>query len=54
MIKKKKVCVLLTEEQCEKIQLLADESFRTRSGYLRRLVTVYLQAIEADPEKKIP
>lgn len=50
---KKKVCVLLTEEQCQKLQQLADESCRTRAGYIRKIITAYLWDIEKDPGRKL-
>lgn len=49
----KKVCISLTEEQCQRLQTLADESCRTRAGYIRQIIRVYLRAIEADPGRAI-
>ena len=49
----RKVCISLTEKQYEQIQLLANESFRTRAGYIRKIITNYLNYIESNPEKKI-
>ena len=53
MADKKKVYVSLQEKQCEQLQKLAEESFRTRSGYIRRIITVYLRQIEEHPERRL-
>ena len=50
---KKKVSFSLPEEFYAKIEMLAEESCRTRAGYLRQLVKVYIQYIEENPEQKI-
>ena len=50
---KRKVCISLTEEQCQKLQQLADESCRTRAGYIRKVIAAYLRDIEQDPHRKL-
>ena len=50
---KKKVCVSLSEEQYRIIEQLANETFRTRAGYIRRVLTLYLDLINKHPEYKI-
>lgn len=50
---KKGVCITLSEGQCQKLQALADESFRTRAGYIRKIITAYLWDIEKDPGRKL-
>ena len=50
---KRKIYVSLTEEQCQKLQQLADESCRTRAGYIRKIITSYLWNIEKDPGRKL-
>lgn len=53
MRKTKTVCVLLSDQQFNVLQQLADESFRTRSGYIRKLITAYFEYIKLHPEEKI-
>lgn len=53
MKKSRKVCILLSDQQFEILQQLADESFRTRSGYIRKLITAYFEYIKLHPEQKI-
>ena len=50
---KKKVCVSLSEEQYRIIEQLANETFRTRAGYIRRVLTLYLDLMNKHPEYKI-
>ena len=50
---RKIVSVSLPEEDCKKLDSLARESYRTRAGYLRKLIKVYLQTVEQHPEQKI-
>ena len=47
------VSTTLPEELCAKVEALAKESCRTRAGYLRKLIKVYLQTVEQHPEQKI-
>ena len=49
----KRVCVSLSEKQFEILQQLAEESFRTRSGYIRKLMIAYFEYIKTHPESKI-
>ena len=53
MTPKKKICISLSEQDYTRIQALADESFRTRAGYIRHLIRVYLRHIEKHPEQKL-
>ena len=47
------VSVLLPPEQYEQLKKLANSTGRSMSGYLRRLVTLYLIEIKKYPEKQI-
>ena len=51
MQKKKHVSLTITDEQCRKLDELAEQSMRTRSGYLRHLLAVYLRHIEKHPDE---
>ena len=49
----KKVVISVSESDCRHLQNLADEVGRSRSGYLRRLIVLYLRHIAQHPEAKI-
>ena len=53
MDKKKNISVALSEEQFQKLQELAEESCRTRAGYVWQIIRRYLREIELDPDRKI-
>ena len=49
----KHVSVILPKELCDRLDVLAEESCRSRAGYLRQLLREYLRYIEQHPEEKL-
>ena len=47
------ISVTLPKELCQQLQMLAEETCRTRSGYIRQIIKAYLQNIEQHPEQKL-
>lgn len=53
MATKKRVVVLLTEQECQRLRQLADESCRTRAGYIRKIISTHLRDVEENPGRKL-
>jgi len=49
----KKISISLTPEQFKQVELLSVESCRSKSGYIRQLIKIYLQYIGQHPSAKL-